>query len=479
MTQFTDKVRSFIKENSIISPGEKIIIGLSGGADSVCLLNILNGLKEQYGITLYAVHVNHGIRGEQADEDERFSIELCRKCGIESTAYYYDVPTLSKEWHMTEEEAARRVRYEAFEKEYLRRKADKIATAHHKTDQAETILFRMCRGTGIKGMLGMAPVRGNIIRPLLCVTGREIREYLLDTGQEYRLDSTNECVDYDRNRIRHNVIPELERINDNAVGHIADMASQLSEVYEWFRINVRNTEKSFVKRNESSTEVNAAKLLSMHPAVAKEIVRDMIAGITNSLKDITAVHIEQVLGLLNMDSGKMIHLPYGITAYKDYDVIRLTKEKNDEDTAEEKTEYEISRDMLSDNGIDSIFYNVYLPDKKELCKRIRITADVGKYSGRNTDIPKNICTKWFDYGKMGDKLNIRRIASEDYFFIAGGRKKTMARYMIDEKIPRMYREKLLVAAEGRKVMWVIGGRASEEYFLKDSTDEVLMMNVVI
>lgn len=246
-----------------------------------------------------------------------------------------------------------------------------------------------------------------------------------------------------------------------------------------FRINVRNTEKSFVKRNESSTEVNAAKLLSMHPAVAKEIVRDMIAGITNSLKDITAVHIEQVLGLLNMDSGKMIHLPYGITAYKDYDVIRLTKEKNDEDTAEEKTEYEISRDMLSDNGIDSIFYNVYLPDKKELCKRIRITADVGKYSGRNTDIPKNICTKWFDYGKMGDKLNIRRIASEDYFFIAGGRKKTMARYMIDEKIPRMYREKLLVAAEGRKVMWVIGGRASEEYFLKDSTDEVLMMNVVI
>lgn len=101
MTQFTDKVRSFIKENSIISPGEKIIIGLSGGADSVCLLNILNGLKEQYGITLYAVHVNHGIRGEQADEDERFSIELCRKWGIESTAYYYDVPTLSKEWHMT------------------------------------------------------------------------------------------------------------------------------------------------------------------------------------------------------------------------------------------------------------------------------------------------------------------------------------------------------------------------------------------
>lgn len=479
MAQFTDKVRSFIKENGIITRSDRIIIGLSGGADSVCLLDILNGLKEQYGITLYAVHVNHGIRGEQADEDERFSVELCRKCGIESAVYYYDVPTLSKKWHMTEEEAARRVRYEAFEKEYVRRNADKIATAHHKTDQTETILFRMCRGTGIKGMLGMAPVRGNIIRPLLCVTGREIREYLSDTGQEYRLDSTNDCVDYDRNRIRHNVIPELESINDNAVGHIADMAQQLSEVYEWFRITVRNTENSFIKQNERSTEVKAAELLSMHPAVAKEVVRDMIAGIAASLKDITAAHIEQVLGLLHMDSGKMIHLPYGITAYKDYDVIRLTKEKNDEGITDKMPEYEISRDMLSDNGMDSVFYNVYLPDKKELCKRIRITADVGKYSKRNTDIPKNICTKWFDYDKMGDKLNIRRIAPEDYFFIAGGCKKTMARYMIDEKIPRMYREKLLVAAEGRKVMWVIGGRASEEFFLKDNTDEVLMMNVVI
>lgn len=479
MAQFTDKVHSFIKENGIISRGDRIIIGLSGGADSVCLLDILNGIKEQYGITLYAVHVNHGIRGEQADEDERFSVELCRKYGIKSAVYYYDVPMLSKKWHMTEEEAARRVRYEAFEKEYVKRKADKIATAHHRTDQAETILFRMCRGTGIKGMLGMAPVRGDIIRPLLCVTGREIREYLSDIGQKYRLDSTNDCVDYDRNRIRHNVIPELECINDNAVGHIADMAQQLSEVYEWFRINVRNIENSLIKQNERSTEIKAAELLIMHPAVAKEVVRNMIAGITGSLKDIAAVHIEQVLELLHMDSGKMIHLPYGITAYRDYDVIRLTKEKNDECITDKMHEYEISRDMLSDNGMDSVFYNVYLPDKKELCERIRITAEVGKYSKRNTDIPKNICTKWFDYDKMGDKLNIRRIASEDYFFIAGGRKKTMTRYMIDEKIPRMYRDKLLVAAEGSKVMWVIGGRVSEEFFLTDNTDKVLMMNVVI
>lgn len=479
MAQFTDKVCLFIKENGIISQGDKIIIGLSGGADSVCLLDILNGLKEEYGLSLYAVHVNHGIRGEQADEDERFSVELCREYGIEAAVYYYDVPALVKRQHMTEEEAARHVRYEAFHKEYVKLKADKIATAHNKTDQAETILFRMCRGTGIKGMLGMPLVRGNIIRPLMCVTGKEIRDYLSDRGMEYRLDSTNACVDYDRNRIRHKVIPQLERINDNAVGHIADMASQLSEVYEWFRITVDNIEKSCVKQNESSVEAEAAELLNVHPAVAREIIRDMIAQITHSLKDVTAVHIEQVLGLLNMDSGKRIRLPYGITAYKDYDVIRLSKENKALYAKEEKNGYEISREELSDNGIDNIFYNVYLPDKKELCPQIRITADVAQYSGINTDIPKNICTKWFDYGKMGDKLNIRRIAPGDYFIIKGGRKKMMSRYVIDEKIPRQYRNKLLVAAFGSRIMWVIGGRTSEDYFLKDNSEEALIMDIVI
>ncbi len=476
MLQLADKVRSFIRENDIICPDDIIVIGLSGGADSVCLLDILGGLREEYNLTLYAVHVNHGIRGEQADCDEEFSVELCGRYGIEASVYRYDVPSMARERHMTEEEAARYARYEAFERECEKRKATKIATAHNKSDQAETILFRMSRGTGIRGMLGMQAVRDNIIRPLICVTGGEIRDYLSYRGMEYRLDATNDSTEYDRNRIRHNVIPELERINDNAVGHIADMASQLNSVYDWFRMTVDDAVKGCVRVTEHGMEADVERIRSLHPAIAGELIRDVIARISHSLKDVSAVHIEQTLKLIHMDSGKMVYLPYGIRAYRDYDVIRLTDDESPCMPIAD-AEYAVCISELSGNGADSVFYNVYLPDEGRLYPQIRITAHTAKYNGMCADIPKNICTKWFDYGKMGDTLYIRRVRFGDYMIINDGHKKMLTRYVIDKKIPRQYRDRLLVVADGSRIIWIAGGRSSEEYYLKDDSENVLVMNI--
>ena len=180
MQNFIKKVDDYIIKNELIGYGDGIVLGLSRGADSVCLLRVLCLLRDKYKLTIHAVHVNHGIRGNEAKRDEEFSLKLANECGVSCHVVHADIPALAIKWKMTEEEAGRKVRYEEFAKASESLNCKLLAVAHHANDQAETVLFRMCRGTGIKGMCGMLPKRDNIIRPLLCVTMGEIYDFLND-----------------------------------------------------------------------------------------------------------------------------------------------------------------------------------------------------------------------------------------------------------------------------------------------------------
>ena len=222
-------VSKYIEKHKMILPGQRIVVGLSGGADSVALLHILKRMQETMYIELFAAHVNHGLRGQAARDDAVFAEELCKRWGIPFFLKAADVRALSHTLRRTEEEAGRMVRYGFFHEVMEKVNGDRIATAHHKNDQAETILHNVIRGSGMQGLTGIRPVRdGIIIRPLLDVSRQEIEDYLIKHQLSYREDASNADPVYTRNRIRNRLLPVLaEHYNPDIVDSLTRMAGIL------------------------------------------------------------------------------------------------------------------------------------------------------------------------------------------------------------------------------------------------------------
>ncbi len=208
------KVYKFINDNNMICRGDTVVCGLSGGADSVALLISLSELSEKLGISVEALHVNHCLRGAESDGDEQFCHELCARLNVPFKAISCDVRSYAEQYSLSTEEAARKLRYDIFMEHS---KGKKLATAHNANDNLETVILNLARGTGIKGLAGIPIVRGNIIRPLLTVTRKEIEDFLAKRSQPYVTDSTNLSDDYTRNKIRHRILPLLAEINSSAV----------------------------------------------------------------------------------------------------------------------------------------------------------------------------------------------------------------------------------------------------------------------
>ena len=221
-----EKILRWVRENSLVSAGDTVICGLSGGADSVSLLLILRELSGTLGITVEALHVNHCIRGDESDRDETFCRELCERLGVSFSAVRCNVPEYAEKSGLSHEEAARKLRYQIFRENSA---GKLIATAHNANDNLETALLNLARGTGLKGLTGVPVRRGNIIRPLLCVTRAEIEAFLSEKGQSFVTDSTNLSDDYTRNKIRHRIIPLLEEINPAVITTFINSADTLRE----------------------------------------------------------------------------------------------------------------------------------------------------------------------------------------------------------------------------------------------------------
>ncbi|WP_303819435.1 tRNA lysidine(34) synthetase TilS [Ruminococcus flavefaciens] len=254
------KVYKFICENNMLTCGDTVVCGLSGGADSVALLLSLYQLREKLGIKVEALHVNHCIRGDESDRDEEFCRDLCKRLDIAFTAVRCDVIRQSKIWQKSTEETARIMRYDEFSKHSVNKK---LATAHNANDNLETVILNLCRGTGIKGLAGIPCIRGNIIRPLLTVTRAEIEEFLRISGQNYVTDSTNLSNDYTRNKIRHKIIPMLEEINSSV---IATSVNSINTVREENALIEADTDRAMAECRKK----NALIGLNGYPAVIRK-----------------------------------------------------------------------------------------------------------------------------------------------------------------------------------------------------------------
>lgn len=256
----SDKVRETITRRCMIQKGDTVTAGLSGGADSVCLVTVLNGLSHEMGFTLRAVHVNHCLRGEESDRDQHFCEELCKRLDIPLEVCRVDVTGFAKESGRSTEEAARILRYGAFDKASC---GGKTATAHNKNDNAETVLFNIVRGTGLKGLGGIPYVRGNIIRPLLDVSRSEIEEYLAQMGQVFVTDSTNLTEDYSRNKLRRRIIPQLEEINADVTDALCRLSLSAEE------------DESFL--SQLTDDIDPRRLYEYAPSLRKRYIRRLLS----------------------------------------------------------------------------------------------------------------------------------------------------------------------------------------------------------
>ncbi len=455
-----DKVLKYNKRNKLFQRGDKIIVGVSGGKDSVCLLDVLDRCKEEWELTLLVLHVNHGLRGEAADRDEKFAEELARERGLEFYSEKVDVRRIARERKMTEEEAGRYVRYQIMRHVCMERGFDKIAIAHHQDDVAETVLFQLFRGSGPRGLSGIFPRREYVIRPILFAEGREIEEYIEENQLAYCEDATNFVEEYSRNKIRLRVFPYVEKeINSKARVHVARAAQKIALQNAYIEKQAKKDYLQVVHVDRGEYYYDCKEFDRLDLVIQIEIIRLVLDNFRESGKDITEKHYKKIISITKKEAGKRIILPGNICVERRYGCVWYRNDTG------QKQELFLQECVMPYEGIVEI--------RKE---RMRIAMDVIPREKLPEEIPQKDYTKWFDYDKIKSGVQLRNPLKGDYFIMdPDGRRKKLSRYFIDEKIPSSERCKEIVLADEDHVIWAVPGRISHAYKVTKETKRVLVV----
>jgi len=411
-------IENTIKTHSLICEGDKVLVALSGGSDSVLLLRILCSLSEKHNFTVAAAHINHMLR-DTADRDEEFSKKLCGELGVKFYVRKADIKSLSKSAKMGEEQFARNFRYEFFESLGY----DKIATAHNKNDVAETLLFNFMRGAGIKGLSGIPYKRGNIIRPLLDVKKMDVTAYCNENGFAYVTDETNLTPVYSRNKIRLNLIPEIEKeFNSAFVDVVTANARHINEDSDFLESLARQS-----YHGEVTCEMQQALAKPIFTRVLLLYYKDVSGKESN----LPLVYLDKIAELVrNNKTGHKIHLPFNMEAEMEYGRLIIRKKS-------EKISFEYS---ITPGEVLNI---------PEIGKNILITETDGKWDFRIEDTAG---------------LKIRSRQKGDVFFPSGmqGRKK-LSDYFTDKKIPAGERDRIPLLVKENDLVLVVGYRQDRRF----------------
>lgn len=440
----------------MIVTGDRVLIGLSGGPDSVCLLTILNHLKADLGITVSAVYIDHGLRPDEVPVEIDFCRDICGTMEIPFHVRQIDVKEYAVEMRLSKQEAARELRYRVFENIRTGSDITKIALGHNADDQMETIFMRLVRGTGPSGLSGMRPVRGAIIRPLIESPRSDIEAYLDTEGIGYMVDSSNLRDEYIRNRIRHAVVPVLKAINLDVVNTISKTAEIVRDEEHYFDILVNKTLiKLLSRKTDRRIEIFLVPLLSMETVILRRVLRRAIDE-TKGLRGIGFLHIEELISLIKKgNSGDRMYLPGGIRAIRGYATFTITSEEP----------ARISSCTLNEPG------NVVIAETAQV-----ITASVvDSGEAEKADMRKTVV---LDADRAPFPLMIRMRRPGDFFYPFGfGRKKKLQDFFVDEKIPRDERDAVPVVECGRGILWIAGLRADARFAVDKSTRRILLLKI--
>ncbi|MBQ8804488.1 MAG: tRNA lysidine(34) synthetase TilS [Tyzzerella sp.] len=455
-----EKVKKYVEEWHMLKKEDRVIAGISGGADSICLLFVLLELQQTIGFDVVAVHVNHGLRGEEADCDEAYVKQICREHGILCVSYFENVELIAKNRKQSTEEAGRDVRKYFFGKALQEYDGTKIALAHHKNDSAETFLMNLARGTGLKGLGGIYPVQGDIIRPLLCVERNEIEAYLDKQGIRYCVDKTNASDEYTRNRVRNHILPYLEKeVNAKTVSHIDETMAYIRQVQAFLEEQVELYLKASVEKKRNGYLVFAEKYQEIPDAIKPLLLKKLLADVAGYEKDLEASHVKGVEELFAKQVGRKVDLPYQMEGKRIYEGVLISKK-------------ELPVSEKPEGILFSPRQTVYCFGKYKITCRILEQKEIAEKSVENSG------TKWFDYDIIKNGISFRTRRAGDYITIhADGRTQKLKSYFINEKIPQEERDDILLIADGSHILWIVGYRLNPAYQINKHTKHVLEIQI--
>lgn len=434
-----------IEAYNLIKKGDRIGVAVSGGMDSMALLSVLTTLSKEMEFELVCLHFEHGIRGESSREDAAFVQRTAEQLQVPFFMGNADVPEIAKEHCVGIEQAAREARYAFFETASKKLKLNSVATAHHKGDQAETLLLNLIRGSGLNGLTGMRFKREpNIIRPFLCVSRREIEAFVAEHGIDYREDATNQCTDYSRNYVRHIVMPAIEKLNPRAEDAFMRTAELLREDSEALQNFTEHFFKKSVELQKGIAVIDCRMLRDM--PVKARVIRRAIEEIA-SLKDIEKVHVKSILNIAFGKTGREITVKNGVKAAKEYEKLVLYLEKN-------KPFPEVPLKIEGITLFEGGRFVTEFCGKRELCGA-------------------EAFTQYFNAEALsGAVLRTRRDGDRIVPFGQHSAKK-LKDIFIDKKIPKRLRDAVPLIANTEEVLWAAGVAVSEKLRVTETTQNII------
>ncbi len=429
------KVRITIEKYVLLNGVSTLSVGVSGGADSMCLLEILSKLKQEYDIIIKAVHINHNIRGDEALRDQKMVEDYCQKLGIDCRVYSVDVPALTKKMGIGEEECGRLKRYECFDN----MGCDAVATAHTLSDSIETMMFNLIRGTGLRGLCGIPAKRDNIIRPLIDCTRGEIEDYCHKNGIDYVTDSTNLTDDYTRNFVRHNIVANFSKVNPA-------FASAISSAMETLRIeneSMENSKDAVLRLAETTDGYKTSVLSQTDSAIRRRAIADILSRYMN--KDIEKRHIDLLDSAVMKGEGK-IEIAKDLYAIVSDGLISIKPET----TATPEWECEC---------IDNVF-----------------SAPVGKFYIEEATSAVYRNKNAIDADKIKGSLHMSSRRQSDRFYSKTRRNtKSLKKLFNEMKIPAEERNNIAILRDDENLIWIDGIGTDGEYVPDENTNKVLII----
>ena len=425
MREVEEKVRNFIRKHSLMKEGTRVVVGLSGGPDSVCLAHLMDAL----GYEVVVAHCNFHLRGEESMRDEQFVVSLCQQMNWQLHRTDLDTETYAHQQGISIEMAARDYRYDWFRRLKEEVEAEAIAVGHHQDDNVETLLLNLTRGTGIKGLCGMQPKNGDVVRPLLCLTRKEILTHLEAIGQDYVTDHTNLEDEYARNKIRLDVLPLLERINPGAMKNLASTQENLTEVMKVYQQSMQDAIATCVEQKENGeAHIHIQKLLSLPSPISV---------------------LHEVLSPLGFNKSQLKQVQDAIN--------------------------ECGKVFVSENR-RILIDRQHIIVEAEHYPMPNITQKV--VSIEDLHIEKDPRHAYLDADKLHGELTLRTPQKGDSFapFGMGGKRKLLSDFLTDQKLSLFEKEHQPLLMDGDEIAWVVGRRSSELYRVDDATRQVVCLS---
>jgi tRNA(Ile)-lysidine synthase len=460
------RVLRFIEEHELFRVSEPLIVGLSGGPDSVCLLHILASLKRTLGIKLHIAHLNHLLRGAESDADAEYVAGIARDLGIPATIERRDVKAYQREHRLSLEEAAREVRYAFFSNVAASLSTGTVAVGHTADDQIETILMHLVRGTGIAGLRGMQPLSTlslpdgtqlRVARPLLDVRREETEAFCAAQGLSPRSDSSNYWPNQLRNRVRSQLIPLLREYNPDVEEALLRTARAADADLAHIDEEVSRLWGHVAREQPDGIAIDRSVFSSLHPALKRHLIRSALQRLLGDLQDVESVHIESLLEAIAKPAGKRLSLPRSLAFYGDYEHGLLTA----------KGDVTCPFHALAGE------YRLNVPGETEFCGwRVRSTI-LNHRPIENDEEKLKAC---LDLDIAGEGLTVRgRRRGERFQPLGMESPKKLQDFMVDAKIPRHWRDRVPLVCSPQQILWVVGWRIDHRARVTSSTKRVLCL----